>query len=198
VAATVATGGLALVAAVGGAMALTGGVALVGERLGQTFTSQCGAIMAPCSPDVRINGKRAARAIVDGALCSKDAPPVVPIAQGSRTVRINGEPAARKGDMLACGGKIADGSPNVGIGAAPGTYLAIKSEVPDWLNELAQGLLLAGTAVALVFGAAAAFVAGGMCALIGFGGEVLGGLVGGVVGGEVGGAIGKAVGGERG
>src|SRR5215471_4244211 len=121
VAATVATGGLALVAAVGGAMALTGGVALVGERLGQTFTSQCGAIMAPCSANVRINGKWAARAILDAALCSKDGPPVVPIAQGSRTVRINGEPAARKGDMLVCGGKIADGSPNVRIGAAPGT-----------------------------------------------------------------------------
>src|SRR5262249_26912754 len=108
VAATVATGGaaLAVVAAVGAGVAATGGTALVGEKLGATYTSPTGAILGPCSFDVKVNNIPAARAITDLVLCSKDAPPPVPIAQGSKIVRINSFPAARKGDKTACGGKI--------------------------------------------------------------------------------------------
>ena len=200
VAATVATGGaaLAVVAAVGTGMAATGGGALLGEALGSTFTTVTGAIIAPCSPNVHINGRPAARAISDLAACSKDGPAPIPIAQGSKIVVINGLPAARHGDLLSCGGKIAAGSSNVIIGAEPGTYLAISSEVPDWMNTAAKLLVGAGALLGLGAGALGAFLAEGLCGLVAFGGEAVGGLIGAHFGGEIGGAIGKSLGGERG
>lgn len=75
-----------------------------------------GKIIGPCSGNVFTNGIKAARASVDKTVCSKhdSAPP--PIATGSPTVFINGLPAARVSDKIACGAFITDGSPNVFIG----------------------------------------------------------------------------------
>lgn len=200
VAATVATGGaaLAVVAAVGTGMAAAGGGALLGEALGSTFTSPAGVIAPLCSPNVHVNGIPAARAIHDMGACTKDGPPPVHIAQGSKRVHINGFPAARKGDHLVCDGKISKGSSNVHIGAEPGTFLEIHGEVPEWMNTVAQVMVIAGTVIALGAGAAGALVSGGLCGLAGFAGEAIGGFVGSVIGGDIGGVIGKAIGGERG
>ncbi|NHZ93936.1 hypothetical protein F2P45_33815 [Massilia sp. CCM 8733] len=76
-----------------------------------------GKIIGPCSGNVFTNGIKAARASVDETVCSKhdSAPP--PIATGSPTVFINGLPAARVSDKIACGAFITDGSPNVFIGS---------------------------------------------------------------------------------
>lgn len=75
-----------------------------------------GKIIGPCSGNVFTNGIKAARAHVDKTVCSKHdkAPP--PIATGSATVFINGLPAARVSDKIACGAFIIDGSSNVFIG----------------------------------------------------------------------------------
>ena len=200
VAATVMTGGaaLAIVAAAGGAMAATGGMALLGEKLGSTSSYSAGNIVADCDQGIIINDLPAARAIIDQANCSRDGHDPQKIAQGSKTVFFDGYPAARQGDKLQCDGRIADGSPNVIIGADPGTYLDIHGEVPDWMNNLATGLMLVGSAIALGFGAAAAFAAGGLCALAEFGATVVGGLIGGAAGSKIGGVVGRALGGERG
>ncbi|UOD32305.1 PAAR domain-containing protein [Massilia violaceinigra] len=77
---------------------------------------ETGKIIGPCSGNVFTNGIKAARAHVDKTICSKhdQAPP--PIATGSPKVFINGLPAARVGDKIACGAFITDGSSNVFIG----------------------------------------------------------------------------------
>ncbi|HEY0778075.1 MAG TPA: RHS repeat-associated core domain-containing protein [Gemmatirosa sp.] len=198
--ATVATGGaaLAVVAAVGAGVATTGGAALLGESLGQTFSSSTGTIVQVGSPNVFVNRRPAARAVDDAAQCSQHSGSPSPIAQGSARVRINGQPAARQGDQCTCGAKISQGSPNVNIGGPTVTLLAISSEVPSWMNTLASGMVLLGSAVALGAGAVAAAVAGGVCGLVAFAGETALGIAGGAVGATVGGAIGEAIGGERG
>lgn len=200
VGATIATGGaaLAVVAAVGGAVALSGGLGLAGQALGQTFSAPTGSIVAIGAPTVLINKRPAARAIGDTGVCSKDGPAPVPIAQGSGTVVILGLPAARKNDKMACGATISSGSPDVVVGEKAVTYVPVASEVPAWLENLAVGMVYVGTAVSLGAGALAAFAAGGTCGLIAFGGQTVGGLIGGAIGGKVGGAIGEAIGGERG
>ncbi|MDE1150581.1 MAG: DUF6531 domain-containing protein [Azospirillaceae bacterium] len=198
--AVVGTGGAALgvIAAVGGAMAATGGGALLGEALGSTFADQTGVIAPECSDNVLINDKPAARAVQDAAACSRDGPPDQHIAQGSKTVFINGKPAARIGDKLECDGSIMDGSHDVFIGREPETYMPIHGEVPAWANTLAQVLMIGGSLLALGAGAAGAFMAEGMCGLLGFGESTVASLALGAVGAKVGGAIGQAVGGERG
>ncbi|MEE3627464.1 RHS repeat-associated core domain-containing protein [Nitrospirillum sp. BR 11752] len=198
--AVVGTGGAALgvIAAVGGAMAATGGGALLGEALGSTFTDKTGEIAPDCSSNVLINDKPAARAIQDAAACSRDGPPNQHIAQGSKTVFINGKPAARIGDKLECDGSIMDGSHDVFIGRDPGTYMEIHGEVPDWANTLAEVLMIGGTVLGLGAGAAGAFMAEGLCGLATFGETTVISMAGGYAGSKVGGAIGQAVGGERG
>ncbi|TWB13084.1 RHS repeat-associated protein [Nitrospirillum amazonense] len=198
--AVVGTGGAALgvIAAVGGAMAATGGGALLGEALGSTFADQTGVISPDCSDNVLINDKPAARAIQDAAACSRDGPPDQHIAQGSKTVFINGKPAARIADKLECDGSIMDGSHDVFIGREPGTYMSIHGEVPDWANTAAEYLMIGGSLLALGAGAAGAFMAEGLCGLATFGETTVISMAGGYAGSKVGGAIGQAVGGERG
>ncbi|MBV8522354.1 MAG: PAAR domain-containing protein, partial [Acetobacteraceae bacterium] len=201
VALTVATGGaaLAVVAAAGAAVATTGGSALVGEALGETYETATGSIVQLGSPNVLVNMRPAARAMLDAAVCSTHAPgPPKSIAQGSETVLINGVPAARKTSLIACGAHISSGSPDVLIGGPTATLLDISPEVPTWMNSLATAMVWVGSAVALGAGAAAAFAASGVCGLIAFGGEVAGGFIGSWLGGGVGGSIGEAIGGERG
>ncbi len=77
------------------------------------------------STNVRINSLGAARVIMDFAtpVCNglygvNHFPllPIPPIAEGSKTVRINGRLAARVTSRLICAADITDGSPNVWIG----------------------------------------------------------------------------------
>jgi uncharacterized Zn-binding protein involved in type VI secretion len=173
VGATVATGGaaLAVVAAVGTGLASTGGMALVGEKLGHTFTSHSGKIIAVGSPNVFVNGKPMVVVKRDEGQCSKHGPMPQAIAEGSGSVFANGFPVARADDRLQCGAKISERSPDVFIGGEPVAYLPIAGEVPDWMNQVALGMVYVGGAVALGFGAAAAWAAGGMCALMGFAGR---------------------------
>lgn len=163
---TVATGGGALVvaAAVVGGAAAGGGVGQVLGSLSISGGSVTGRIVTG-SPNVIINGLPAARCHQDAGdpgLCS-GMPPLswpphgtVLIAQGSSTVLINNQPAARVGDSLQCGARISAGSPDVIIGGAQVTTLEIEPEIPDWLNMtlLAAGIgsavVLAGPVVALV------------------------------------------------
>ncbi len=75
-----------------------------------------GKIIGPCSGNVFTNGIKAARAHVDETVCSKHNQTPPPIATGSPTVFINGLPAARVSDKIACGAFIIEGSNNVFIG----------------------------------------------------------------------------------
>jgi uncharacterized Zn-binding protein involved in type VI secretion len=82
-------------------------------------TSHPGVISGPCSIDVLINNRPAAR---KGDLHACALPPVAgphppsPIASGSATVFINNLPAARQFDAAGCGAMITTGSPDVVIG----------------------------------------------------------------------------------
>ncbi|MFY0582866.1 RHS repeat-associated core domain-containing protein [Cystobacter fuscus] len=67
------------------------------------------------------------------------------IAQGSATVFINGQPAARVDDQITCGAKISAGSPNVFIGGGTVTVREIEDERPWWVATL--GLVI-GVALA--------------------------------------------------
>jgi RHS repeat-associated protein len=193
----IGTGGTgAIVIAAAGAVAATGGGALAGMHVGEAYTTTTGAIVSG-SGDVLVNGRHAARAIIDTAACSNHSSPQK-IAQGSQSVFIDKNPAARAGDQVTCAAVIAAGSPNVFFGAAPGDYLSVSPEVPAWMVRTAAVMAIAGTAVALGVGAAAAFAAGGLCGAAAFGVEAAAGIGGSVLGSAALGAIGEALGGAKG
>ncbi|MFG1174160.1 PAAR domain-containing protein, partial [Erwiniaceae bacterium CAU 1747] len=58
------------------------------------------------------------------------------IAQGSDTVFINGQPAARKGDKTECGATIRQGAKTVFIGVEGATYLNVASEFAWWQKAI--------------------------------------------------------------
>ncbi|WP_275390596.1 PAAR domain-containing protein [Xenorhabdus bovienii] len=96
-----------------------------------------------CSPDgvlmsgsgnVKIEGQKAARAEVDTSGCSKH--PGSLIAQGSETVFINSQAAAREGDKLVCGATIKGGASTVLIGSGQGTYMKVAEEFSPWQRAL--------------------------------------------------------------
>ena len=173
VAATVATGGLALVAAVGGGMAIAGAAAKAGQALGGMFSNITGSIVSGAAT-VFINGIPAAR-VTDVNTCSKKghSSPPPPVAAGSQIVFIENLPAARKGDKIACGAKIAKGSPDTFFGDAPIAYMAIASEVPEWMTAIADGAIKYGTYIALGAGALSVLTAGSMCLMIQRGGAFI-------------------------
>jgi uncharacterized Zn-binding protein involved in type VI secretion len=74
------------------------------------------------SPNVFVNGKPLMRVgdSYQAHGCSSCPEPSHgrALAKGSSTVFINGQPAGRIGDAIDCGGKAAQGSPNVFIGDA--------------------------------------------------------------------------------
>ena len=199
VVAVVATGGaaLAVIAAVGGAVAATGGMALTGKYIGEGYKNPSGPIAAG-SPNVLFGPMRmpAARTAIDLVTCKNHGPQM--IALGSDSVFINTFPSARKDDKTVCDGTVGSLMDHIFIGAETAQYLEIQSEVPDWAVQLAQGMVIVGTAVALVFGAAAAAVAGGICGVISFAGTTVGGFAGGFIGAIAGGNIGEALGGDIG
>lgn len=176
--AIVLTAPVSVPALIGGAAiagAAVGGAGL-GEMLGGLSFAQTikGDIAQPGSPNVRINGRPAARAHLDTVDCS-DHPARPVIAQGSASVSTNGMPASRKGDRTACDAVIESGSLNVFIGGDTATTDTISPEVPDYIHTT---MLVVGLASAtILFGPAAAAL----------------GLAGGMLGGkamyEVGGAL---------
>lgn len=199
VAATVATGGVALavVAAVGGAVAATGGGALAGKYIGEAITNPNGPISSG-SANVFYGPSRipAARAIIDTVACQDHG--LKFLATGSDSVFINVYPAVRNDDKSECDGTVKSDLDHIFIGAETLQYLEIESEVPEWMVNVAFGMVIVGTAVALVAGGAAAFMAGSWCALGTFGLQVAGGLIGGAILAPIGGMIGNALGGELG
>jgi len=100
-----------------------------------------GPITGPCSPSVFIGGLLAAR-VTDMSQCV--GPPDT-IAMGSATVLINGLNAARIGDPMIHGGKVATGFPTVLIGdSSAGGYGDmgggnIKSQVAALKRSAASG-----------------------------------------------------------
>ncbi len=158
--ATVATGGLGLVAVL--AIGFVVSAAMEGSGLNafidRTIDHAVDSVMPPViegkivsgSPDVNINSLKAARAaapsMLDVVACAKHAsgPPPM-IAQGSNNVFINSQPAARVNDKITCGGTIAGGSPNVFIGGGTLTVRDIDDERPWWLTALGVGIGVALT-----------------------------------------------------
>jgi uncharacterized Zn-binding protein involved in type VI secretion len=188
--ATIATGGGALILA-GALLAGAGGGALKGMSLGARSKKGEGDPIKTGAARTFIGSdrKRAARAIVDEVTCHAGKH----IAQGSETVFIEKNPAARRTDETECGGKIDEGWPTVFIGKEAATYLAIESEVPAWMVRAAQVALVVGTALGIVGGVIVAGVAVTVGGLIGgMAGGKVGSIVGGWVGEQIGGADGRA------
>ena len=167
-----ATGGLAAVAVVGAVVALSAGV---GELIGSLSycTNKAGQIFKG-SGNVFTNGKPAARAHLDTATCDKHGSVPQVIAQGSRTVHINGQPTARVGDRTVCDGKISAGSGNVNIGGPTVETDDINPEVEPWLHWLVGGI---GFASAVILTSPA-------IAFAGLVGSFAGGIGGGILGGR--------------
>lgn len=122
------------VALLAGLVAGVGATAILGlgEAIGKMFSSPSGTISS-ASPNVFTNSRGAAYATASTTVCSKHNP-VPLVAEGSGTVFINGRPAARKQDAIACGAKIDDGSNNVFIGGGRVAWLPVAHEVPSWLR----------------------------------------------------------------
>lgn len=174
--AIVGTGGLGAVAlcAMVGAGAATG--AGIGQLFGSLSFARHGAGQIKTgSGNVFINSKAAARAHVDTAVCDQHGPAPQILAQGSDSVYINGQPAARVGDRTVCDGKISAGSGNVFIGGGTETTDAIDPEVPEWLE---RAVLIVGLASAFVLASPVIVIAG----LVG---GIAGGLAGNWAGGEL-------------
>jgi uncharacterized Zn-binding protein involved in type VI secretion len=183
--ATVATGGLALVAAVGGAAALTSAGGLGGMYIGEaSMGPPCGKFTVG-SPNVFVNGRPATMTFASFAACSKDPGPI-PLATGSSTVFINIGMAGREGEKLGCSAlSVKQTSPNVFIGGASGQdpRVQVHPEVPGWAVTALQVLGVAGAVLALPFAIATVGVA-----------ATIGGAVLGYVGGELGAKGGRALG----
>jgi uncharacterized Zn-binding protein involved in type VI secretion len=175
--AIVGTGGLAAVAIVGAAAAGGAGIGEAMSTMSWAPKEVCGAIAAPCSLNVFTNALPAARAHVDMALCAKHAPAPLPIASGSKSVYINGMPAARVDDKIACSAVITSGSSNVFIGGDTIVTDQISPEnlVPPWVHV---ALLVVGVGAAVI-------LAGPVIAVGGLVGGVLGGIGGGMLGGAI-------------
>lgn len=150
-------GGLIVGAVIGAAIVLSGGTALavgalivgtctgasfggmIGQLAGSLWTSKAGEICSGAAT-VFIHQLKAARAIEDTVDCHSGEK----IAQGSKTVSIERQPAARKGDKTTCDGTISAGFPRVLVGTGRETYLAISPEVPLWLELGVMALGLVG------------------------------------------------------
>ncbi len=146
---TVITGGSDLLiigaaVAAGGTVLSAGGKGfLQGVKQGQQHVEKHGQVKTG-SASVTINGRRAAAACLSLIDCDEHSGPQK-MAQGSRTVTINGKMASRVGDRSTCDGVIGAGSGNVTIGGAMGQCAAISKEVADWETTLAHGAIILGS-----------------------------------------------------
>ncbi|MBF7145065.1 MULTISPECIES: PAAR domain-containing protein, partial [Pseudomonas] len=133
-----------LAAGIGGSL-----ITSLGETIGSGFLSPSGTLVTG-SPNVFINGRKAAHVDQSIGACEKHPGPIK-VAEGSTNVFINGLPAARKGDKLACGAVINTGSGNVFIGGGQYRYLPVSDEVPSWLRDTVGVLMaIAGAAGGIV------------------------------------------------
>ncbi|WP_445352072.1 PAAR domain-containing protein [Massilia scottii] len=176
--AIVGTGGLAAVAIVGGAAAMGAGLCEAMSTMSWAPKEVCGFIAGVGSLNVFTNKRPAARAHVDMTTCFKHAPPApLPIATGSGTVYINGQPAARVDDTIVCSAVITSGSNNVYIGGGTQKTDDIFPEdlVPGWVHG---ALLVVGLGSAIV-------LAGPFIAVAGLAGGIAGGIGGDWLGGEI-------------
>lgn len=189
----------AFVVATGGAGAvLIAGAALSGLAVG----SQIGAVVGgkkkvpkgniiTGAGRVFINGRPAARACIDTALCDDHS--VKKIAVGSVTVGIEGGAAARIGDKGECGFEIGEGSATVIIGGAQGMCpgLSVADEVPPWMRHAASAAGIVGAVLTLGGGAAAMSAEGVAGSVIAtrLGAMLVGGTLGGTAGHYAGGKI---------
>lgn len=139
--AIVATGGAAVAVAAVVVAGCTGASfgGMIGELAGSLWTSKAGEISSGAET-VFIHNLKAARAVADTVDCHSGEH----IAQGSETVSIEKQPAARKGDKTTCDGTISAGFPRVLVGTGRATYLPINSEVPLWLELGVMALGLVG------------------------------------------------------
>jgi uncharacterized Zn-binding protein involved in type VI secretion len=187
VGATIATGGaaLAVVAAVGGAAALTSFGGLKGMHIGAASMGPPTGMLVLGAPTVLINSKQATMTAIAMATCAKDPGPI-PLATGSSTVIIFGGMAGREGETMGCSAKVvAPCSLNVVIGGASAQdpRVAIQPEVPEWAVTGLQMLGVAGAILALPYSVVA----------LGVGGTVAAGVLG-AAGGFVGGKAMRALG----
>lgn len=162
IAATISTGGLALVAAAGAAAGMVSTGGLGGMYIGEaSMGPACGKFVTG-SPNVFINGKPALFTAGSFASCDKDSG-AIPLATGSSTVSINTGMAGREGEKVGCSAvSIAQVSPNVFIGgeSAQDPRVAIQPEVPAWAVTALQALGVAGAIAALPYSIVALGVAG--------------------------------------
>jgi len=151
---TVLTGGGDLVvagaalAAGGTVLSLGGKGFLQGAKQGQQQVERHGEVKTG-SGNVTINKHAAAAACLSAIDCDEHSGSQK-LAQGSRTVTINGKMASRVGDKSTCDGVIAAGSGNVTIGGEAGQCAAISQEVADWETGLAKGAVVVGTVAQIV------------------------------------------------
>ncbi|KQM63573.1 MULTISPECIES: glycohydrolase toxin TNT-related protein [unclassified Sphingomonas] len=189
VAATVATGGLALVAAAGAAAGMVSAGGLGGMYIGEaSMGPACGKFTAG-SPDVFINGKAALFTAGSFASCDKDSG-AIPLATGSSTVFINTGLAGREGEKVGCSAvSVPTTSPNVFIGgdSAQDPRVEIHPEVPQWAVTGLQILGIAGAIAALPYAVVAVGVAG-------IGVTAGAGILGSMIGASGGRALGEALG----
>lgn len=189
VAATVATGGLALVAAAGAAAGMVSAGGLGGMYIGEaSMGPACGKFTAG-SPDVFINGKAALFTAGSFASCDKDSG-AIPLATGSSTVFINTGLAGREGERVGCSAvSVPTTSPDVFIGgdSAQDPRVEIHPEVPQWAVTGLQILGIAGAIAALPYAVVAVGVAG-------IGVTAGAGILGSMIGASGGRALGEALG----
>lgn len=183
VAAGVATGGLAIVAIVGGCIAgggLAGGALARGIMKAADLPGPTTGTLASAGPSrVTVNSRMALRAGMDFSVGCSGAPmnhfvmpgPVL-IAEGSQTVTINGKPMARQSMRLACGAKIKGGSGDVTVG---GPTVCVV-DITDYEEMFETGLQALGY-VALGAAGLGAVIAGVGATLV-FGGIVAGSMLG--------------------
>lgn len=154
VAAEVMTGGLAIFAI---ALLVGGMGGQIGKDWGKGTTHPKGKVLTG-SPNVFVGGldKPAARAKADVAHCDdhSDSEPAINqpailgklIAQGSKTVLINGFHAARQGDKGTCEFTLDKGCETVLIGGPTETVLEITSETSS-IDGLIMGMMIVGGAI---------------------------------------------------
>jgi uncharacterized Zn-binding protein involved in type VI secretion len=173
--AVIGTGGLA-------AAAIVGGLAAGGAGLGEVLSTMSWAPkevvgqIATGSLNVCISKRRAARAHLDSAICSKHSGGVL-IATGSDSVLINGWPAARVDDKTACSAVITRGTSHVLIGGGSVQTDDIRPEhlVPTFVHV---ALLVVGLGSAVI-------LAGPIVAIVGLAGGLFGGFLGESIGGKL-------------
>lgn len=184
VAAGVATGGLALVAIVGGCIAgggLAGGALARGIMKAADIPGPTTGMLAsaPLPSRVTVNGRMALRAGMDFAPACSGAPmnhPQLPmpvlIAEGAKTVTINGQPMARQSMKLVCGAQIKGGSDNVTVGG-PTARVVMVVDTEEIVETGLQVLGFVALGAAGVGAVAAGWLASGV-----FAGVVAGSTVG--------------------